>query len=113
MITKDKGLPVIISMSDLAASGGYYMAAAGDVLVAQPGTLTGSIGVYTGKFVTAGTLEKVGANIEGVSNTDGLCSTQRPIPGYPMGFFSAIHDDQALAIVKWETVLAALKLPTK
>jgi protease-4 len=68
MITKDKGLPVIISMSDLAASGGYYMAAAGDVLVAQPGTLTGSIGVYTGKFVTAGTLEKVGANIEGVSN---------------------------------------------
>ena len=52
-------------------------------------------------------------NIEGVSNTDGLCSTQRPIPGYPMGFFSAIHDDQALAIVKWETVLAALKLPTK
>jgi protease-4 len=67
-ITKDKGIPVIISMSDLAASGGYYMAAAGDVLVAQPGTLTGSIGVYTGKFVTAGTLDKVGANIEGVGN---------------------------------------------
>jgi protease-4 len=68
IISKDKGLPVIVSMSDLAASGGYYMAAAGDVLVAQPGTLTGSIGVYTGKFVTAGTLDKVGANIEGVSN---------------------------------------------
>jgi protease-4 len=67
MITKDQGLPIIVSMSDLAASGGYYIAAAGDVIVAQPGTLTGSIGVYTGKFVTAGTLEKVGANIEGVS----------------------------------------------
>ena len=66
MITKDKGLPVIVSMSDLAASGGYYMAAAGDVIVAQPGTLTGSIGVYTGKFVTGGTFEKLGANIETV-----------------------------------------------
>ena len=54
MITKDKGLPVVVSMSDLAASGGYYMAAAGDVIVAQPGTLTGSIGVYTGKFVIGG-----------------------------------------------------------
>lgn len=66
MITKDEGLPVIVSMSDLAASGGYYMAAAGDVIVAQPGTLTGSIGVYTGKFVTGGTFEKLGANIETV-----------------------------------------------
>ena len=61
-----QGLPVIVSMSDLAASGGYYMAAAGDVIVAQPGTLTGSIGVYTGKFVTGGTFEKLGANIETV-----------------------------------------------
>jgi protease IV len=67
MISKDEGMPIVVSMSDLAASGGYYIAAAGDVIVAQPGTLTGSIGVYTGKFVTAGTLEKVGANIEGVS----------------------------------------------
>jgi protease-4 len=54
-------------MSDLAASGGYYVAMAGDVLVAQPGTLTGSIGIYTGKFVTGGTLDKVGANIEATS----------------------------------------------
>ena len=67
MITKDKGLPVVVSMSDLAASGGYYMAAAGDVIVAQPGTLTGSIGVYTGKFVTGGTFDKLGANIESVT----------------------------------------------
>ena len=52
-------------------------------------------------------------SIAGVSNTDGICSSQRPLPGYPMGFFAAIHDDQALAIVKWETVLAALELPAK
>jgi protease-4 len=54
-------------MSDLAASGGYYIALAGDVIVAQPGTLTGSIGVYTGKFVTGGTFDKLGANVEATS----------------------------------------------
>lgn len=66
-ITKGERLPLVVSMSDLAASGGYYLAVAGDVIVAQPGTLTGSIGVYSGKFVTGGTFDKLGANIEGVS----------------------------------------------
>lgn len=59
--------PLIVSMSDLAASGGYYISMAGDVIVAEPGTLTGSIGIYTGKFVTGGTYEKLGANIEATS----------------------------------------------
>ncbi len=66
-ITREKDRPIIVSMSDLAASGGYYIALAGDAIVAQPGTLTGSIGVYTGKFVTTGTLDKLGANIEATS----------------------------------------------
>ena len=66
-ISRENSRPLIVSMSDLAASGGYYIALAGDVIVAQPGTLTGSIGVYTGKFVTAGSLEKLGANIEAIS----------------------------------------------
>lgn len=70
MLTKDDGQnrPLIVSMSDLAASGGYYIAMAGDVLVAEPGTLTGSIGIYTGKFATGGTLDKLGANIEATSD---------------------------------------------
>jgi protease IV len=67
-ISRENNRPVIVSMSDLAASGGYYIALGGDAIVAQPGTLTGSIGVYTGKFVTTGTLEKVGANIEATSS---------------------------------------------
>jgi protease-4 len=66
-ISRENRRPVIVSMSDLAASGGYYIALGGDAIVAQPGTLTGSIGVYTGKFVTSGTLEKLGANIEATS----------------------------------------------
>src|SRR4029079_1551813 len=66
-ISRENHRPVIVSMSDLAASGGYYIALGGDAIVAEPGTLTGSIGVYTGKFVTAGSLEKLGANIEATS----------------------------------------------
>lgn len=60
--------PLIVSMADLAASGGYYIAMPGHVIVAQPGTLTGSIGIFSGKFVTGGTIKKLGANIESVSH---------------------------------------------
>ena len=54
VITRDEKphRPLIVSMSDLAASGGYYMAMAAPYIVAQPGTLTGSIGVVGGKIVT-------------------------------------------------------------
>jgi protease IV len=59
--------PLIASMSDLAASGGYYIALPAHAIVAQPGTLTGSIGIFTGKFVLGGTMAKLGANVESVS----------------------------------------------
>ena len=64
MITRDARpeRPLITSMSDLAASGGYYVSMPGQVIVAQPGTLTGSIGIYTGKVALGGTLEKLGVN---------------------------------------------------
>ena len=61
--------PLIASMSDLAASGGYYIAAPAHAIVAQPGTLTGSIGAYGGKYVLGGAFDKVGVNMEAV--TDG------------------------------------------
>ena len=52
--------PLVVSMGDVAASGGYYIAAPADAIVAEPGTLTGSIGVVTGKFVAQGAAEKLG-----------------------------------------------------
>jgi protease-4 len=52
--------PVIISMSDLAASGGYFIAMTGDPVVAYPNTLTGSIGVFFGKVNLKGLFDKVG-----------------------------------------------------
>jgi protease-4 len=59
--------PVIASMSDVAASGGYYIAMPANAIVAEPSTLTGSIGVLITKFVVDGTLKKLGMNLEGVS----------------------------------------------
>jgi protease IV len=72
--------PLVASMSDLAASGGYYVAVAAPDIVAQPATLTGSIGIYGGKFITGGTFDKVGANIESViiGRNAGLESPDRP-----------------------------------
>ena len=70
MITRDEkpSRPLVMSMSDLAASGGYYVAMPGQWIVAQPATLTGSIGIYTGKLVTGGTLEKLGITAETVKS---------------------------------------------
>ena len=56
--------PVITSMSDVAASGGYYIAAGTDLIVANPGTITGSIGVYAGKMNMSKLYEKLGMNPE-------------------------------------------------
>jgi len=65
-ITRDQkpARPLIVSMSDLAASGGYYISVPAQVIVAQPGTLTGSIGVFGGKVVIDGTLSKIGVTTE-------------------------------------------------
>src|SRR6266851_5570962 len=53
-------IPVIVSMGDVAGSGGYYIAAAADKIVAQPATLTGSIGVVAGKMIVGGLWDKIG-----------------------------------------------------
>jgi protease-4 len=66
MLLREKK-PLVVSMSDLAASGGYYIAMPGHAIIAQPGTLTGSIGIFSGKFVVGGTYNKLGMTIESVS----------------------------------------------
>jgi protease IV len=57
---REANIPVIVSMSDVAGSGGYYIAAAADKIVAQPATLTGSIGVVAGKMIVGGLWDKIG-----------------------------------------------------
>jgi protease-4 len=62
------GKPVIVSMGDVAGSGGYFVAMAADKIVAQPGTITASNGVLSGKFLTSGFWDKVGINWDEVHN---------------------------------------------
>jgi protease IV len=61
------GKTVVASMGDVAASGGYFVAMGADAIVAQPGTITGSIGVFSGKVVTAGLLERLGIGTDAVA----------------------------------------------
>ena len=61
------GTPVVVSMGDVAASGGYYIAMAADEIIAQPGTITGSIGVVTGKPVIENLLGRAGITTDAVS----------------------------------------------
>jgi protease-4 len=57
---KATGRPVIVSMGNVAGSGGYYVSTLGDMIFAEPGTITGSIGVVGGKIVTKGLWDWVG-----------------------------------------------------
>ncbi|WP_448211589.1 signal peptide peptidase SppA [Colwellia sp. MEBiC06753] len=79
-LLKKSGKPVVASMGSVAASGGYWISAAADKIVAAPTTITGSIGIF-GMFMTLeNTLEKVGVFTDGVGTTDisGLSLT-RPL----------------------------------
>src|SRR5262249_12889069 len=59
--------PVVASMSDVAASGGYYISMGARKVYAEPGTLTGSIGVVGGKLALGGLFDKVGVTTETLS----------------------------------------------
>ncbi len=75
-----KEKPVIVSMGDYAASGGYYIACSADTIIAQPGTLTGSIGIFGTIPNTAGLNKKIGLTFDGVKTNkmSDAISTNRP-----------------------------------
>jgi protease IV len=87
------GKPVIVSMGDLAGSGGYYVAAGATKIVAQPGTLTGSVGVIAGKVVTRKLWEKLGISWDWVGY------------GENAGMFSLIEDFTPAQQQRFETEL--------
>ena len=66
---KEAGKPVIVSMSDVAGSGGYWVAMHANKIVAQPGTITGSIGVLGGKVSSKPFFEKLGVTFDKVQTT--------------------------------------------
>lgn len=86
---REAGKPVIASMSSTAASGGYWIAAGADEIIASPTTITGSIGVF-GMFLTfENSLDHVGVNMDGISTTE-------------MPYFNPIHglEPQAAQLIQ-------------
>lgn len=63
---RDGGKPVVASMGAEAASGGYYVSMCADLIIANPGTITGSIGVFTGKLIARGLKERLGLGTDAV-----------------------------------------------
>ncbi|WP_319445698.1 MULTISPECIES: signal peptide peptidase SppA [unclassified Mycobacterium] len=63
---REAGKPVVASMGAVAASGGYYVSMAADAIVANPGTITGSIGVITGKFIARDLKDRLGVGSDSV-----------------------------------------------
>lgn len=64
---REAGKPVVVSMGDVAASGGYFVSAPADIIVAQPGTITGSIGVIAGKMSVSELLSRFGVSHDAIS----------------------------------------------
>jgi protease-4 len=68
VLARKAGKPVVVSMGNVAASGGYYVAMAADTIVAQPGTITGSIGVVVGKPIVSELLDRLGIGMGSVED---------------------------------------------
>ena len=90
---REAGKPVVAQMTDMAASGGYFVSMGADHVIAQPGTLTGSIGVYAGKFVTQALWDKLGVKWERVQT------------GKNAGMWSMVTDFSDQELVKFRQFL--------
>jgi len=75
LVAKSQGLPVVVSMGSLAASGGYWVSTPGDVIFAEPNTITGSIGIFGILPTFENSLAKIGVTSDGVKTT--------PLTGQP------------------------------
>ena len=110
---RKNGKPLIVSMSDLAASGGYYVSCGADAVVAEPGTLTGSIGVFVLRPVLGGLLDKLGigyASLQRGAHADILLGT-KPLDPDTRARLSA--DVKSVYDLFVERVAAGRKLPAE
>lgn len=101
-----KKIPVIISMGDYAASGGYFVAIAGDKIVAEPSTITGSIGVLGGKMVLQNLWKKLGVHWQRISfgQNAGILSSNTPFSKQERNIFNKsldnVYSDFTLKVAK-------------
>lgn len=92
---EDQGKPLIVSMGDVAASGGYWIAAGADTIVAQPATITGSIGVFSVGFATRAFWRDIGITWDQVQRGRhaGMWSPIDPMSGSELDRMTVIIDD--------------------
>lgn len=100
---KEKGKPVIASFSDVAASGGYYVAAGANAIVADPGSLTGSIGVFALRPAIGGLLEKLDIGIDSMTrgrHADFLLSSEKLSPAALARLQTSVLDTYRLFLTR-------------
>jgi protease-4 len=93
-LTKEAGIPVVVSMGDVAASGGYWISMNADRIYAEPNTITGSIGIFGMYFTVPGTLDKLGVKSDGVGTGPlaGAFNITRPLDPKVAALIQAIID---------------------
>jgi len=104
-LARARGKKLVVYMSDTAASGGYYIAAEADRIVAEPVTVTGSIGVFGGKFAMQGLASKLGVGIDTVSigtNADMESPVSNFTPEQQARFSAMIDDGYGLFLSRVE-----------
>lgn len=94
-IREEKDLPVVASLGGMAASGGYYIAMAADEIVAQPNTITGSIGVVGGRLILGELYDKIGVSKEmiGVGPHTGLLDETRQWEGVELEIIESLIEE--------------------
>ncbi|MDD5586955.1 MAG: signal peptide peptidase SppA [Alphaproteobacteria bacterium] len=92
---KEAKKPVFVSMGDVAASGGYWIVMNADHIVAEPGTITGSIGVVAGKFIAGDLMKKLGVQWDDLATSDNahMWSMLRPFSAEGRERVNALLDD--------------------
>jgi protease-4 len=106
-----KGKPVVVSMGGLGASGGYYISASANKIVAQPGTLTGSIGVLTGKVALGKSFNLVGAEMDQVASGKNTMMDSTVQPYTPEQWALLNHQADVIYDDFLHKVAAGRKLP--
>jgi protease-4 len=104
---RDAGTPVVVSMGTIAASGGYYISAPADLIIASPQTLTGSIGVIMEFPMVKGLMDKLGVQVEVVKSREqkDIGSPFRPMTGRDRELLQGVVTDaydQFVSVVSTE-----------
>lgn len=103
---QEAGKPVIISMGQYAASGGYYVSAGADSIVAMPMTITGSIGVLGGKVALGESFAKIGYNVEDVNIGGEFVSVFSEDEPFTESQYEAYRDQMAEIYTDFTTLVA-------